>query len=142
MGPCALQFQAAIATLSVGGIGEASDSVSTDPLTESEGCARLWVWDGGGRRVGAVWSVDVGVLDVRQARLEGGFVLLSRIREKDYETHFPWHFNVEVGTCHEWCMTNVMLVKRVGGRKSERIPIGKVHENCAVDAVEGVIDLV
>jgi Heterokaryon incompatibility protein (HET) len=141
-GPCILRFQAAVVRLAVGGIVDGESFTDEPHVIDPRSCARLWVWDSLGRRVGTVWAVDQSVFGLGQSSIQVEFILLSQTREKETFEQLQWMFDSEVGSVHESCMTNVMLVKRVQQGKFERVTIGKIHENCAAEAVEEVIELV
>lgn len=43
---------------------------------------------------------------------------------------------------NEWCLLNVMLIKRLNASLAERLTIGRVHERCADGGKDEVIRLV
>ena len=69
-------------------------------------------------------------------------ILLSKTRSKSEEDD-SWQFDTRVGAWDEWCMVNVMLIKRLPkNRLAERLTIGSIHTQCAKDSQEEIVRLV
>ena len=106
---------------------------------EEESCRRVWLLDNSYRKVGTAWYVSAlddcknGVVDA---------ILLSKNKSVSEQAD-GWQFDPEKGSWHEWCLCNVMLIKRLPGKGlCERLTIGKMHEWCAEDASEETVRLV
>ncbi|KAL8914137.1 MAG: hypothetical protein Q9172_007147 [Xanthocarpia lactea] len=106
---------------------------------QREGCKRVWLLNSNRKRVGTVWYAPV--LDEYDNK-EVDAILLSKNKDST-ERGEDWQFDNSVGTWDEWCLCNVMLIKRLPGEGlSERLTIGKIHERAAQNGWEEIIRLV
>ena len=106
---------------------------------QKEGCRRVWLLDGDHRKVGTVWYAPV--LDAYNNK-EVEAILLSKSRSSA-ESEDGWQFDSSIRPWDEWCLCNVMVIKRLPRtRLSERLTIGKLHEQAAQNGWEEMIRLV
>ncbi|KAL8850813.1 MAG: hypothetical protein Q9221_004227 [Calogaya cf. arnoldii] len=105
---------------------------------QKEGCRRVWLLDSDRRKVGTVWyapALDTYDNEKVQA------ILLSKNRGSAESE--DWQFDRSIGAWEEWCLCNVMLIKRLpGAGLSERLTVGKLHEQAAQSGGEETIRLV
>ncbi|KAI4126331.1 MAG: hypothetical protein LQ338_003808 [Usnochroma carphineum] len=104
-----------------------------------EACRRVWLLDDKYRKVGTAWFISA-LDDYNNGTVDA--ILLSK-NKSESEQADGWQFDRQVGSWHEWCLCNVMLIKRLPGKGlCERLTIGKIHERCADDGLEETIRLV
>ena len=101
-----------------------------DEVSARDECQRHWIYDrtNPGRRVGTVWRVSLMEKEKHFNFETAEFILLSqsRCRLEDVE---GWQFDTTAWGWHEWCMCNVMLVRRkLDGAGAARVTIGKIHD--------------
>ena len=100
---------------------------------------RVGLLDANKARVGSVWYVPcLDELDGQEVRI----IFLSK--NKSSGVHIDsWQFDTHSYIWHEWCLCNVMLVKRFPKNGLyERMTIGKVHEKLLEDSWEETVRLV
>ncbi|KAL8709262.1 MAG: hypothetical protein Q9220_006005 [cf. Caloplaca sp. 1 TL-2023] len=133
-GPRVLQFTTKCVKLL---LGMAYPNIHTS--NESQGCKSVWLLDNRQRQIGAVWHVPE--LDEYNNR-EVEVIMLSRNKSAS-EAADGWHFDLSAHTWSEWCLCNVLLIKRLPSNSlCERLTIGKVHETCLESSWDELVRLV
>ncbi|KAL9601386.1 MAG: hypothetical protein Q9219_002562 [cf. Caloplaca sp. 3 TL-2023] len=109
------------------------------PDGQEEACRRVWLLDNEYRKVGTAWYTSA-LDDCSNSAVDA--ILLSK-NKSNSEQADGWQFDRQVGSWHEWCLCNVMLIKRLPGKGlCERLSIAKIHERCADAGCEETIRLV
>ncbi|KAL8696120.1 MAG: hypothetical protein Q9201_007817 [Fulgogasparrea decipioides] len=135
-GPYVLQFTTKCARLR---LLTSEIAIAKDHAERSEGYRRVWLLDDQRLKVGTAWYVPI--LDEYNER-EVDVILLSK-KKSESEAANGWQFDQQAGAWDEWCLCNVMLVKRLPERSlSERSTIGKIHERSVDNGWEEMIRLV
>ncbi|KAL8723622.1 MAG: hypothetical protein Q9181_007242 [Wetmoreana brouardii] len=135
-GPCILQFTTKCARLRLLTSEIAADK---DHAERSEGYRRAWLLNDQRLKVGTAWYVPM-LDDYNGSQVD--VILLSK-NKSESEAADGWQFDRKAGAWDEWCLCNVMLIKRLPELGlSERLTIGKIHVRSVDNGWEEMIRLV
>ena len=139
--PAILQFKAHCIKLSLSRDQDTIAAPTGRAKADSERCKVVPLLNMYYQRVGFVWHIPLlDELGMRMQEVEA--VQLSKYKATS-EAVDKWIRDSGVGEWHEWCLINVILVRRLtGGGPAERVTIAKVHEGCAGDGEKEVVRLV
>lgn len=130
-GPAILQFTSLAVKLLL------SSAVSERQFASNEGCKRVCLLDQHRRRVGTAWHVPL------LEELDGDIEAIVLSKTISQSANDSWQFDTDVGVWDEWCMVNVMLIKRLPEcGLAERLTVGTVHTQCIKDGQQEMIRLV
>ena len=130
-GPAILQFTSLAVKLLL------SSAVSERQFASNESCKRVCLLDQHRRRVGTAWHVPL------LEELDGDIEAIVLSKTISQSVNDSWQFDTDVGVWDEWCMVNVMLIKRLPEcGLAERLTVGTVHAQCIKDGQQEMIRLV
>ena len=140
-GPSILQFKASCAKLLLSTNQDGMSAQTGKSQAGNGRCQIVPLLNMHHQRAGFVWHVPL--LDqLWTGTREVEVVLLSKYKATSAAAD-SWLYDFKVGDWHEWCLINVLLVKRLSaGSLAERVTIGKIHDSCGVGVPEELVRLV